>query len=46
MGKPISSNLVGMAFPPSEFSWTHKDVILYALGVGANPEVELYFVYE
>ena len=35
-----------MQFDPVPFSWTSKDVILYALGVGAKPETELEFVYE
>ena len=46
MGKPISSDLVGMTFEPVPFSWDAKDVMLYAVGVGANPEGELEFVYE
>jgi acyl dehydratase len=44
--RPISSDLVGMTFEPVPFSWTNKDVMLYALGVGAKPEGELDFVYE
>jgi acyl dehydratase len=46
MGKPISSDLVGMTFEPVPFSWDSKDVMLYAVGVGAKPEGELEFVYE
>ncbi len=46
MSKPISSDLVGMTFEPVEFSWDAKDVMLYAVGVGAKPEGELEFVYE
>ena len=46
MGKPISSDLVGMTFDPVEFSWDAKDVMLYAVGVGAKPEGELEFVFE
>ncbi len=46
MGTPISSNLVGMTFEPVEFAWDSKDVMLYAVGVGAKPEGELEFVYE
>ena len=46
MGKPISSDLVGMTFEPVPFSWDAKDVMLYAVGVGAKPEGELEFVYE
>src|SRR5512139_2915510 len=46
MAAPISKDLVGMSFEPVPFSWTSKDVILYALGVGAKPDGELDFVYE
>jgi acyl dehydratase len=46
MSTPISSKLVGMTFEPVEFSWDSKDVMLYAVGVGAKPEGELEFVYE
>ncbi|HAC58463.1 MAG TPA: 3-alpha,7-alpha,12-alpha-trihydroxy-5-beta-cholest-24-enoyl-CoA hydratase [Rhodobiaceae bacterium] len=44
--RPISSDLVGLRFQPREFSWTEKDTILYALGVGARPENDLDFIYE
>ena len=44
--KPISADLVGLKFDPVPFSWTSKDVMLYALGVGATPERELEFVFE
>jgi acyl dehydratase len=46
MGRRISSDLVGFEFDPVPFSWTSKDVILYALGVGAKPETELDYVFE
>jgi acyl dehydratase len=46
MAKAISSDLVGMTFEPVPFSWDAKDVMLYAVGVGAKPESELEFVYE
>jgi acyl dehydratase len=46
MAKPITSDLVGMTFEPVSFSWTQKDVMLYALGVGARPETELAYVFE
>lgn len=46
MSKPISSDLVGLTFAPVEFSWDTKDVMLYAVGVGAKPEGELEFVFE
>lgn len=46
MSKPISSDLVGLTFDPVEFAWDAKDVMLYAVGVGAKPEGELEFVFE
>jgi acyl dehydratase len=46
MSKPISNDLVGLTFAPVEFSWSSKDVMLYAVGVGAKPDGELEFVYE
>jgi acyl dehydratase len=46
MSKPISSDLVGLTFAPVEFSWDSKDVMLYAVGVGAKPDGELDFVFE
>jgi len=46
MGKTISSDLVGMTFEPVPFSWDSKDVMLYAVGVGAKPAGELEFVFE
>jgi acyl dehydratase len=42
----ISSQLVGMTFEPMAYEWTSKDVMLYALGVGAKPEHDLDYVYE
>lgn len=44
--KELSSDLVGVEFEPSTFSWKDKDVMLYALGVGARPDDDLDFVYE
>ena len=46
MSKPISKDLVGLTFEPVPYSWDSKDVMLYAVGVGAKPEGELEFVYE
>lgn len=44
---PIDVNLVGKELPSLEYSYEAKDVILYALGVGAGAEPdELKFVYE
>ncbi|HVM96744.1 MAG TPA: MaoC/PaaZ C-terminal domain-containing protein [Candidatus Acidoferrales bacterium] len=46
MSKPISKDLVGLSFEPVAFAWSAKDVMLYAVGVGAKPEGELEFVFE
>jgi acyl dehydratase len=42
----ISSQLVGRTFDPMPFAWKSKDVMLYALGVGAKPGTELEYVFE
>jgi acyl dehydratase len=42
----LNSELIGMKLKEVEGSWQSKDVILYALGVGAQPEAELEYVYE
>jgi acyl dehydratase len=44
--KSLSADLVGTEFEPEKISWTRKDVMLYALGVGSKPETELDFLYE
>jgi acyl dehydratase len=41
----IDASLVGLALPPLEHRWTARDVILYALGVGATA-ADLDLVYE
>jgi (3R)-3-hydroxyacyl-CoA dehydrogenase / 3a,7a,12a-trihydroxy-5b-cholest-24-enoyl-CoA hydratase / enoyl-CoA hydratase 2 len=41
----IDLSLVGQRLPPSTFEYTDRDVILYALGVGAGTD-ELQYVYE
>jgi acyl dehydratase len=41
----IDLSLVGQKLPPSTFEYTDRDVILYALGVGAGAD-ELQYVYE
>lgn len=46
MPQPISLDLIGLEFPPVQASWTDKDVMLYALGVGARPPEDLDFLYE
>ena len=44
---PVDPKKVGVELPATEFTYTDKDVILYALGVGAGlREDELPFVYE
>ena len=44
--KTLSADLVGTEFEPRKVSWTQKDVMLYALGVGSKPATELDFLYE
>jgi acyl dehydratase len=46
---PLNHNLVGVQGEPTERSWTSKDALLYAIGVGAglgNPLEELQFTTE
>ena len=44
---PIDPKLVGTELPSLEYSYTTKDIILYALGIGTGAETgELKFVYE
>lgn len=42
----LSPELVGQNFEPTTVSWTDRDVMLYALGVGCHPKDDLDFVYE
>ncbi|GAG04758.1 unnamed protein product, partial [marine sediment metagenome] len=42
----LSTDLVGTRFEPERVSWNAKDTMLYALGVGCRPSVELEFLYE
>ena len=42
----LSPDLVGTKFEPVQISWTQKDTMLYALGVGSKPLDELNFLYE
>lgn len=42
----LSSSLVGVELDPMKISWTGKDTMLYALGVGSKPSDELDFLYE
>jgi len=46
VAETISADLVGTVFEPITTSWSKKDTILYALGVGAKPEDELEYLYE
>ena len=41
----IDLRLVGKKYGPISFEYTGKDVVLYALGIGAQAE-ELPFIYE
>lgn len=42
----ISPDLVGTEFGETTRTWTDNDVMLYAIGVGAQPDGELDFLYE
>jgi acyl dehydratase len=44
--KTLNPDLVGTEFEPRQIAWTSKDVMLYALGVGAKPGTELDYLYE
>ena len=46
MTRALSPDLVGLELDPVSATWTDKDVMLYALGVGARPPDDLRFVYE
>lgn len=46
MARPISPDLVGLELPVTSASWRDKDVMLYALGVGARPPEDLAFLFE
>ena len=46
---PLNMDAVGRTFCPRETSWSSKDALLYALGVGAgqdDPLAELEFTTE
>ncbi len=44
---PIDPKLVGKELPALEYSYTQKDILLYALGIGAGADPDdLKFVYE
>lgn len=42
----LSADMVGIEFEQSTVSWDERDVMLYALGVGARPKDGLDFIYE
>jgi acyl dehydratase len=46
MPQPISSDLIDFELPPIRASWSEKDVMLYALGVGARPPGDLDYIFE
>lgn len=46
MREKISPALVGRRFSVPPLAWAEKDVLLYALAVGAKPARELDFLYE
>jgi acyl dehydratase len=45
-GDAVSDGLVGRELEPVPWSWGPEQVMLYALGVGAEPERDLPFIYE
>ena len=42
---PVDLNMVGKPLEPTRFTYTERDVMLYALGIGAGTD-ELQFTYE
>lgn len=43
---PINGDLVGLENEPITHTWTGRDAMLYALGVGCRPPDDLDFIYE
>ncbi len=43
---PINGDLVGLTVDPIAHSWTERDTMLYALGIGCRPPDDLDFIYE
>lgn len=43
---PINGDLVGLETTPITHTWTERDTMLYALGVGCRPPDDLDFIYE
>lgn len=46
MAGELSADIVGIEFEPATVSWSDRDVMLYALGVGCKTDTELDFLYE
>jgi acyl dehydratase len=44
--RPIDTTLAGFELEPRQWSWDERDVMLYALGVGASVSTDLPYVYE
>lgn len=44
--RPLSADIVGTDLPVQHHSWTAKDTMLYALGVGCRPPEDLPFIFE
>ena len=42
---PVDLSVIGRKLDSSVYEYSHKDLILYALGVGCGPD-DLEFVYE
>jgi acyl dehydratase len=42
----INPSIVGLSFGPVEHAWQERDVILYALSIGARYPADLEFLYE
>jgi len=42
----ISMDLLGVELDPAPISWDQRDVQLYSVAVGAQPETELQYIYE
>lgn len=45
-GMGIDKESLGYETPAIEFGYTWRDIVMYALGVGATPDAELDFLYE
>lgn len=43
---PVNGDLVGRSVEPISHTWTDRDTMLYALGVGCRPPEDLDFIYE